>query len=78
MENKKKRVYIDDGKVYDAHYRRLNRSELLGGDKVKIVREVLLSNCGGIEVSGKIPEEDEFYLKEYYSDNITFSTKYTN
>ncbi|MBE5733645.1 MAG: hypothetical protein E7347_01185 [Clostridiales bacterium] len=73
LENKKKRVYIDDGRVYDWHYRRLKRSSLLDGESAKIVREVLLSNCGEVELSGQIPEEDEFYLREYYSDKIIFS-----
>ncbi|MBQ8427496.1 MAG: hypothetical protein IJX16_07055 [Clostridia bacterium] len=73
IENKKKRVYIDCGKVYDCHYRRLKRSSLLDGDGVKIVREVLLSNCGEVELNGDIPKDDEYYLKEYYNDKIIFS-----
>lgn len=77
LENKKKRVYIDCGKVYDTHFRRLKRCSLLGGgDSVKIVREVLLSNCGEIELNGPLPKDDEFYLKEFYSDKIYFSESY--
>lgn len=76
LENKKKRVYIDDGRVYDSHYRRLKRCSLLGGDEARVVREVLLSNCGEVELSGKISKEDEYYLKEYYSDKIIFSGGY--
>lgn len=76
LENKKKRVYVDGGKVYDSHYRRLKRSSLLDGDGVKIVREVLLSNCGEVELSGKIPKDDEYYLKEFYNDKIIFSSRY--
>ena len=72
LENKKKRVYVDDGLVYDSHYRRLKRSSLLDGDGVKIIREILLSNCGEVELSGKIPKDDEFYLKEFYNDKIIF------
>ena len=72
LENKKKRVYIEGGRVYDAHFRRLKRSTLLGGEGVEILREVLLSNCGEIELSGNIPEDDEKYLREYYTDKITF------
>ncbi len=79
LENKKKRVYIDEGRVYDSHYRRLSRCDLLGGgENVKIVREVLLSNCGEIELSGKLPEDDEKYLKEFYTDKIFFSGGYFN
>lgn len=73
VENKKKKVYIDCGKVYDWHYRRLKRSTLLDGDTVKIIREVLLSNCGEVELCGEIPKDDEYYLKEFYSDKIIFS-----
>lgn len=76
LENKKKRVYIDGGKVYDNHYRRLKRSTLLDGEDMKIIREILLSNCGEVELSGKIPEKDEYYLKEYYNDKIIFSCGY--
>ena len=73
LENKKKRIYIDCGKVYDQHYRRLKRSSLLSGEKLKIIREVLLSNCGEIEITGAIPKEDEKYIKEFYGDKLYFS-----
>ena len=78
LENKKKRVYVDGGRVYDSHYRRLKRTSLLDCEKVKIVREVLLSNCGEVELNGAIPKEDEYYLKEYYTDKIIFSNGYIN
>lgn len=72
-DNKNKKIYIDDGKVYDSHYKRLIRCELLSGsEKLKIIREVLLSNCGLVSLSGNIPVEDEFYLKEFYGDRIIF------
>ena len=77
LENKKKRVYVDSGKVYDSHYRRLKRSSLLDGEGVKIIREVLLSNCGEVELNGSLPKEDEYYLKEFYSDKIIFSSGYS-
>lgn len=76
IENKRKRVLIDSGKVYDSHYRRLTRSSLLDGDNVKIVREVLLSNCGEVELYGVLPKDDEYYLKEFYSDKIIFANNY--
>ncbi len=74
LENKRKRIYIEEGRVYDAHYRRLKKSSLLGGDKVSIVREALLSNCGEIELLGALPKDDEKYLKEYYGDRIVFAS----
>lgn len=73
LENKKKRVYIDNGNVYDSHYRRLKRSSLLDGESAKLTREVLLSNCGEVEILGSIPKDDEKYIKEYYGDKISFS-----
>lgn len=72
LENKKKRTYIDGCKVYDNYYRRLKRCSLLGGDEGRIVREVLLSDCGEVEIRGDIPETDEKYLKEFYGDKIFF------
>ncbi len=76
LENKRKRIFIEQGRVYDAHYRRLKRSLLLGEEKVSIVKEAILSNCGEIELFGALPKEDEKYLKEYYGDRIIFSGKY--
>lgn len=78
IENKKKRVYIEGGRVYDSHYRRLKRSSLLGGENVKIVREVLLSNCGEVGLCGEIPKEDEQYLREYYNDKIIFLNNFVD
>ncbi len=76
IENKNTRVYIDDGRVYDRHYRRLNRAELMNGDSLTITKEVLLSNCGEIEIAGSIPEKDENYLKTFFKDKIYFSNGY--
>lgn len=73
LENKKKRAYVDDCKVYDNYYRRLKRSALLGGGEGEIVREVLLSNCGEVEIRGKLPPTDEKYLKEFYGDRVYFT-----
>ncbi len=73
IENKKKRAFVDDGRVYDHRYKRLKRCNLIEYKSLRTVREVLLSNCGEVELSGKIPEEDERYLKEFYGDKIIFS-----
>jgi len=73
LENKKKRVYVDCGRVYDWHFRRLTRSSLIGGGETEIVKEVILSGGGEVEIKGEIPKNDEFYLKEFYSDKIFFS-----
>ena len=73
LENKKKRTYIDGQKVYDNYYRRLKRCALLGGEGVEIIREVLLSNCGEVEIRGSLPPVDEKYLKEFYGDRVYFA-----
>ena len=75
LENKKKRTYIDDCKVYDNYYRRLKRCSLLGGEDGEIVREVLLSNCGEVEIRGTLPPTDEKYLKDFYGDRVYFAEK---
>ena len=72
LEHKKKRVYVESGRVYDSHYRQLKRADLLGGENIRIIREVILSNCGIVELFGKVPEEDERYLREFYGDKIFF------
>lgn len=73
LENKKRRAFIDDGRVYDHRYKRLKRCNLMDYKSLRTLREVLLSNCGEVELSGKIPVEDEKYLKEFYGDKIIFS-----
>lgn len=75
IENRKKRAYVDDQKVYDNYYRRLTRCALLGGEEIPVIREVLLSGCGEVEIRGALPEEDEKYLKEFYGDRVYFAQK---
>jgi hypothetical protein len=74
IESKKKRIYVEGGQVYDSHFRRLKRSTLLGENDASVIKEVLLSNCGEIELSGEISKDDEYYLREFYGDKIIFST----
>lgn len=73
LENKKKRVYVDDGMVFDSHFRRLKRCALIGKEDLMVTKEVLLSNCGEVELSGRISKDDEHYLREFYADKIIFS-----
>ena len=77
LENKRKNVYIENGNVYDSFYRKLRKSDLLDGNEIKITRETVLSNCGKIMLKGELPVEDEFYLKEYYGDKITFFNQFS-
>ena len=76
LENKKTKVYVEDGVVYDCHYRKLSRANLLGGDNLQIIREVILSNAGFVNIKGEIPRKDEEFLKEFYFDKIEMVDKY--
>ena len=49
VKDKKARVYIDDNFVYDAHYRKLIKTELFG-DKTSILKEIVLSGADEIRV----------------------------
>ena len=73
-----KRVYFDGGAVYDKRYNILKRIELLNGDsgEIPIVKEILLSGAGEVELATRLPEKDEFYLKEFYGDRVRFSQSY--
>ena len=64
--------------MYDKRYNLLKRRELLSGDsgKLPIVKEILLSSAGEIELASKLPIDDERYIKEYYGDRVLFSSGY--
>lgn len=71
-EKRGKKVYVDGERVYDRRYNRLKRVALLPEGELKIVKEVLISGAGEIELKGILPKEDEKYLKEYFGDKICF------
>ncbi|MCQ2399045.1 MAG: hypothetical protein MJ072_00895 [Clostridia bacterium] len=70
---KKNKVYIDGKNVYDSHYRRLLKTELIDYDDVSVTRETLLSSASEIELLSEIPESDEKYLKNYFGVNVRFN-----
>ena len=78
IEGKQKRIYIDDNVVYDMHYRRLKKGDLMDRniEDGKIIREVILSGGGEIELNSKISLLDEKYLKEFYGDKVIISKGY--
>lgn len=78
LEDRKRRVFVDGEKVYDSHYRRLSKGELMdkGLEDGRIIREVLLSGCGEVEVNCPLPQTDEHYLKEYFGDKIILGKGY--
>jgi len=70
----KNKIFIEDGKVYDEHFKRLNRSELIGNE-FSVIKEALLSNAGKIELLSKEKMPFENDLKLYYGDRVTFSER---
>ena len=72
-EKRGKKVLVDGEKVYDKRFNRLKRVQLLPDGDLKIVKEVLISGADEIELKGKLPREDEIYLKEYFGDKICFN-----
>lgn len=72
-----KRVFYENGNVYDKKFNLLKRRELISdGDNLGVVKEILLSGAGEVELSGKVPEKDEKYLKEFYGEKVYFSENY--
>ncbi len=77
-DKKGKRVYIEGGKVYDKRFNELNRSSLLTLDsgKLKIIKEVLLSGAGEVELANHLKDSEIKYLKEFYENKIYYSDSY--
>ncbi len=75
-----KKVYYENGKVYDKRYNELNRKDLLGGGNFEYgaIKEMLLSGAGEIELSSKLSDGEEKYLKEFYGDRVIFNEGYFN
>lgn len=73
-EKKGRRVFVENGKVFDPHFRRMNRSFLTGrvyGDE-KLLIELLLSGCGEAELLSAVSEKEEEFLREYFGSKIIF------
>lgn len=78
-EKRGKKAIVQNGMVYDGNYNLLERSSLLpelpeGGRDGKILREVILSASGRVEVGSEIPEADRKYLRDFYGGRISFKT----
>ncbi|MBO4262906.1 MAG: hypothetical protein J5903_03885 [Clostridia bacterium] len=68
------KVTVENGKVYDKHYNLLNRTALTGKtDDGRIIREVILSECGDLRLLTPVSEKDDEYLKKYFAGRISFS-----
>ena len=70
---KERKIFIDGDNVYDLHYRRLLRAELIGEKSVLI--ETVLSGAYEIDYLAMPPAKEQSKLKEYYGSRITFSHK---
>ncbi|MBE5756484.1 MAG: hypothetical protein E7342_01665 [Clostridiales bacterium] len=75
IDGRKRKIYVDMGRVYDVRFRPQKRGELMDESFLegKIIREIILSGCGLIELNGNLPKTDEFYLMEYYGDKVLMS-----
>lgn len=73
-----KKVYYENGKVYDKRFYELNRKVLLGDNNCEYgsIKEMLLSGAGEIELASKLSDSEERYLKEFYGDRIIFKDGY--
>ncbi len=75
-ERRGKKAIIRNGMVYDGNYNLLERSALLPdlpcGAEGRILREVILSASGRVEVGSDIPEADRRYLRDFYGGRISF------
>lgn len=75
-EKASRRAFVENGKVFDVHFRRINRGFLSGekqGDE-KLLTEILLSGCGEAELLTPLKAEEEEYLTEYFGNKIIFSS----
>ncbi|MBR5439588.1 MAG: hypothetical protein IKV61_05165 [Clostridia bacterium] len=73
-----KRVYVENLTVYDKKYVPLKRRELLNSDSdnLSIIKEILLSCAGEVELATKIDDNNEKYIKEFYGGKVYFSESY--
>ena len=68
-------MFFENGKVYDKRFVQIKRTDLLypTNGELKIVKEILLSGAGSLEISSALPIEDEKYIKDFYENKIHFS-----
>lgn len=73
-----RRVYIEGSSVYDKRFNKLSRVSLLTSDsgQLRILKEILLSGAGEVELLNPISPSEGDYLKEYYGDKVTFNPSF--
>ncbi len=73
-EKRSRRVFVENGKVFDKYFRRVNRTFLTGkqyGDG-RLLNEILLSGGGEAELLSAVTDREEDYLREYLGNKIIF------
>lgn len=76
-EKSGRRVYVENGSVYDRHFNRLTLTKLTQPFfENRVLREVILSSSGEVELTSKIDKTDELYLKEFFGDKIFFANSF--
>lgn len=75
-ERKGKRAYLSKEGVFDESFQRLRRASLTGESEREVVRELILSCAGEVELDRPLSEKDEEYLKEYFGEKIFFGKGY--
>ena len=75
-EKKNRRVYVAGNGVFDGRYNKLIRADLAGGGEINVVKEIILSSSGEVELDCKLSEKEEFYLKDFFGDKIFFRKGY--
>ena len=73
-----KKVYYENGSVFDKRYNILRRRELLtkNGQEQSTVIEILLSGAGEVELGSPLSDKEEKIIKEIYGDRVIFSSNY--
>ena len=71
-------VYVEGDKVYDKRFNLLQRHKLLSEDSLKfsLLKEILLSSAGEVELCSRTSEKEEKYLKEFYGNRLRFNQSY--
>lgn len=71
-EKRGKKVIVKEGKVFDVNYNLLQKSRLLG-ETEDVVKEVLLSASGSVQVCSRLSQEQEKYLKGFFGKKVNFN-----
>ncbi len=77
-EKNGKRVYFENGSIYDKRFNILRRRELLTNNTLldSTLVEILLSGASEVELCSPLSESEEKYIKELYGSRIILSDNY--